>query len=373
MSFSVNFFGDFMAKDFTPSVIDRDLRQIIDSAKFNVINFEAPIHSPSKPILKSGPSHSQWEYGPRWLEDNGFNVILLANNHIMDYGADGLLKTINAFKGAECLGAGIWKDAYKPTIIEYNDVKIAFLSCTHCEFGVLTDEYDHRDIAKFGSAWINHPTIDKIIVETKAKVDYLILLPHAGVEEVSQPLPEWRDRYKTFVDLGADAVIATHPHIIQSFEIYKEKPIYYSLGNFYFPKKKQKPDYWYKSLCVTMTVFHDGIRFHHTQICFGKENITLCNRLVDNKELEELNSVLNDNDEYMDFINVMACDYLKRYNALFYGSGYAPWITKEVIKQPRMFLSRLVNGNITHVMNNMRCESHRWTIIRALKLLNKIQ
>ena len=97
MSFTVNFFCDFMAKDFTPSVIDKDLKQIINSAKFNVINFEAPIHSPSKPILKSGSSHSQWEYGPRWLEDNGFNVILLANNHIMDYGADGLLKTINAF------------------------------------------------------------------------------------------------------------------------------------------------------------------------------------------------------------------------------------------------------------------------------------
>ena len=72
MSFTVNFFCDFMAKDFTPSVIDKDLKQIINSAKFNVINFEAPIHSPSKPILKSGSSHSQWEYGPRWLEDNGF-------------------------------------------------------------------------------------------------------------------------------------------------------------------------------------------------------------------------------------------------------------------------------------------------------------
>ena len=60
---------------------------------------------------------------------------------------------------------------------------------------------------------------------------------HAGLEKVNYPLPEFREQYKRFIDYGADAIIAHHPHVVQGWEYYNNKLIAYSLGNFIWQKK----------------------------------------------------------------------------------------------------------------------------------------
>lgn len=59
-------------------------------------------------------------------------------------------------------------------------------------------------------------------------------MAHGGVEHIDRPLPQWRCAYRRCVDLGADAVIAHHPHCTQGIETYCGAPIFYSIGNFYF-------------------------------------------------------------------------------------------------------------------------------------------
>ena len=239
----INIFGDFVATGEMPEMID--LRNLLSEADYNVVNFEAPIRmEKAKQTTKSGPSICQNEKGPKWLLQQGFNIFTLANNHAMDYGIEGLKATVSALGKEKVLGAGTWEDAYKPFILKKDNVTVALLALTHCEFGTLTDEYDKRNLAQYGTAWINHPKIDGLIVRLKGKVDYVIVLAHAGVENIEQPLPEWRDRYKSMIDLGCDAVIASHPHIIQGYEEYQGKPIFYSLGNFFFQKDKQKRPSW---------------------------------------------------------------------------------------------------------------------------------
>lgn len=187
----------------------KEIKGLFDKADFLVCNFEAPIHTNgTKPIKKSGPALKQSEKAPQFLRDWGFNVILLANNHIMDYGKEGCDATIKAFDDVVTIGAGEAKDAYCVKYIESKGKKIGLCSLVQNEFGVVEGQAGRS----FGTAWINSLDVPEIIREAKLKCVFLVVFPHARVEHTAAPLPEWRDVYKQFVDLVADAVIAGHPH-----------------------------------------------------------------------------------------------------------------------------------------------------------------
>ena len=121
---------------------------------------------------------------------------------------------------AVILGAGLLGEAYKLSIVEKAGLKIGLLSLVHKEFGALGLDSKSSD---FGVAWSNHPKVNQLILDSKQHCDLLFVLPHAGIEDVVVPLPEWRARYKEFIDLGADAVIATQPHTPQACETKKPK------------------------------------------------------------------------------------------------------------------------------------------------------
>lgn len=369
----VNFFGDFVAKDYIPNNISNELHNIISRASVNVVNFEAPVHSDGKNSYKSGPSLSQDKQGIEWLERQGFNVITLANNHMMDHGEKGLNETILSVHKAVVLGAGTWDKVYKPLIVEINGIIIGFLALTHCEFGTLTDKYDCRDCAQFGTAWINHPCVDSIIIETKKVVDYLIVLPHAGLEGVEQPLPEWRDRYKSLIDLGADAVIASHPHIIQGFEEYKSRPIFYSLGNFYFPWKIMTAETWQRSICVTLNLTKDELFFEYHFLKFSGSSIELDTSIDAPEYMSRVMNTLYDNNKYTAFINEICLKSLSTYGFVFYRSGMAPWFSYRNIFNLKKIAGRFLKGDIIHAVNTIRCETHRYALLRGWKLKYMIQ
>ena len=108
-------------------------------------------------------------------------------------------------------------------------------------------------------AYIYDLKVNHVIIEAKKEVDYLFVLPHDGIEYIDIPLPETIARYRDFIDYGADGVIGTHPHCPQGWETYKDKPIFYSLGNFLFNSKENyefraNRPHWYEGLCVLMTI-----------------------------------------------------------------------------------------------------------------------
>ena len=83
----------------------------------------------------------------------------------------------------------------------------------------------------------------------------LIVQVHAGVELLDVPIPEWRAKYRQLIDLGADVVIAHHPHVMQGIEEYKGKLICYSLGNFYFDYPSNHPQ-WNTGAMLTLDFQH---------------------------------------------------------------------------------------------------------------------
>lgn len=367
MSVILSFAGDFVSDNPKNITMSEDLRCILDESDINVCNFEAPIAGVGEISHRSGPKLCQSSESYSFLKKQGFSLFQMANNHAADYGEEACLATKNLLE--ETVGVGTEEEAYSPIIKEIDGIKIGFLSFTHHEFGTFDDGTPELEI---GTAWIcSHKTINAII-STKRIVDYLIILPHAGVEQVDFPLPEWRSLYRSFVDYGADAVIGTHPHVPQGWETYKGKPIFYSLGNFYFDSIMPSEEWWYKGLLVSLVIDESGLRYvvYNTDFCEGV--INLDESTLTKQHNSYLCEVLNDEQRYLDCVNQMV---LEKWNELkvYYVRGIGaisfrlPFM--EFLKSVYCALFRKPNSSL--LINALQCESHRYVALRAQKLLNK--
>lgn len=219
----VNLYSDF-------PFIDKSLDEIIKQADYSIVNLEGAEDNTN--VYKG---MKQRVGTIDYLKSVGFNMLLLANNHVADQGKTALRYTIDKIcsLGLNYIGAGTsYAEANASRIIEINDLKIGLINV--CEAQMLGC-FNHRT-RNFGYSWLSDPNLEYRISKLKKKVDKVIIFPHAGLEHYSIPLPQFRELYKRFCDAGADAVVASHPHVPQGYEIYNESLIIYSLGNFYFEK-----------------------------------------------------------------------------------------------------------------------------------------
>ena len=259
---TIFFAGDFCSKPSTaPIKVSEELKGLIQSCDFKVVNFEVPL----KPENVHLPHQKQERFfqhddAPAFLKDLGFNLFQLANNHAFDWGDEGFKKT-KAVLGDAAFGAGTYEESYKIKVVKKNGVKIGFLALSFAAYKGVFDDVLNRE--GLGCAYINDLKVNHIIIEAKKSVDFLFVLPHDGIEYIDIPMPETMARYRDFIDYGADGVVGTHPHCPQGWEVYKGKPIFYSLGNFLFNSKVgydyrawNRP-HWYEGWCVLMTLL-DG-------------------------------------------------------------------------------------------------------------------
>lgn len=352
--------GDFRALYPERIKVDDTVSRILDSVDIRVCNFEAPIlTSVPQATLKSGPSLYQSPQSSEFLSKNGFDVLLLANNHIMDYGESGLRTTIESFSGKLTVGAGTAAEAYSVKTIDINGKRIGFLSLVHHEYGVLEGIKDPG----IGAAWICSPDVTNIIRDAHTQCDILIVLPHAGVEHSAAPLPQWRLLYKKFIDWGADAVIASHPHCPQGWEWYKDKPIYYSLGNFYFDGLGNDT-LWYKSIAVELCI-DDGLSTKEHFLCFEKKTCLISvDADPDIKEyLDKANMLLQDEVSYKKYLDSLCNAFWPdlEYGILRSLGGVS--LEMGFKKFFRLLGCMLLgNKNKLYLHNAMQCESHRWLI-----------
>lgn len=367
----VLFFGDFVCQNPQVLSISPEMERYIVSSDVVYCNFEAPIEGVGTPISKSGPALTQSPYSPSVLERIGFNLIGLANNHMMDMGEEACKKTISQFKKATVVGAGVKRDAYQVKRMKVNDITLGFLSVTHKEFGTLDDESTEIDC---GTAWISSSAVNSSILAAKKDCDYLFVLPHAGVENMSVPLPEWRFRYKEFVDLGADAVIASHPHIPQGWELYKGAPIFYSLGNFVFDSFSSTHGYyWNRGLAVQIRIAEDrSMSFEPLNVIYQDGILSLEETNCIKEHTKELCDLLEDETKYIETLNNVLSDLWRDEYQLYLMRGLGSVSTKASWNTFIHSAYGILRGmDIPMLLNNFQCESHRWAIERILK--NKLK
>lgn len=164
------------------------------------------------------------------LAQAGIHVLTLANNHLVDCGREGVLETLDALRkaGIEPVGAGINEEfAHLPVIRHSGNLRI----------GILGYYWNRRCSATKdlpGSAMDSSEEMLTDIGKLRDQVDHVIVTFHWGIPYEREPLPADREKAHLAIDYGADAVVGHHPHVIQPFEVYRNCPIFYSVGNFTF-------------------------------------------------------------------------------------------------------------------------------------------
>ena len=168
------------------------------------------------------------------LQELGTDVVGVANNHILDFGQEAFLDTLDTLENANIPYVGGGKnisEASSPVVQTINGQTFAIFAATRVSPSA--DWY----------AGTNHPgilqtydatTLNKSIEDANDKYDHVIVFVHWGVERVEIPEDYQRTLAKGYIDAGADLIIGAHPHVLQGFEYYKGVPICYSLGNYLF-------------------------------------------------------------------------------------------------------------------------------------------
>ena len=170
------------------------------------------------------------------LELFGTDAVMLANNHVYDYGKTGFLDTLSTLNGAGMpyVGAGENIDeASQALYYIVNGRKVAIVSATQIERSAsYTREATRTEPGVLKT--LNPTRFLQIIAEAKAQSDYVIALVHWGTEGNLYSEESQRKLAAQYVDAGADAIIGGHPHRLQGVGYMRGVPVAYSLGNFWF-------------------------------------------------------------------------------------------------------------------------------------------
>lgn len=211
-----------------------ETKDVLSTADIAFGNFEAPF-SESDSNHDSGSMNLTSEVDSvEGLKTAGFDILNLASNHFDNGGQAGELLTMQVLRdnGIAYTGAGEnYAAAHKAAIIKVGKIDIAFLG------------YNDRDVASAssfatdsrpGTAAMDIPEMQTDINNTKAIADYLIVSMHSGTEYTPNPNSRQIEFAHAAIDAGADLILGHHPHVVQATEKYKDKNIFYSLGNFVF-------------------------------------------------------------------------------------------------------------------------------------------
>lgn len=172
------------------------------------------------------------------LDTLGVDIVLVANNHIKDYGEESLVDTLDTLDeaGIRRVGAGRnIEEASAPVIYEINGHRIAYVAASCAE--------EHEDVIWTSPATEDSPGIlgcydpeafYEAVRKAAQQADFVIVSVHWGYEYLEYYTEEQEAMARELVASGADAIIGTHPHILQGINIIDGVPVFYSLGNFWF-------------------------------------------------------------------------------------------------------------------------------------------
>jgi hypothetical protein len=369
------FTGDFApCRSFERLVLQKgskifgDLCEDLSPADLAFLNLETPLCQTGAPIKKTGPNIRAHPDCVHAIADAGFDVVGLANNHIMDYGAEGLQETVSACAnaGLTVCGAGRnLQEAQQVLFVEKKGVTIAIIAVAEHEFSIAEPD-------RPGAAPLDPIDNTMQIEYARSKADLVFVTIHGGNEYFPYPRPGLRKICRYFIDRGADGVMCHHVHVPGAYELYKQKLIVYSLGNLLFdhanPPQGWNEGYAARLVFDTATktmLSHELIPYRQSVADGGIAKLQGVDRARILEKLREYQRVLSDETAYeqawTEFCN-------KRRDSVLL-QQYFPinirGINKigTVIDPAYLFLS--TSRTRKTKLNVIRCESH-------LELLTKI-
>jgi hypothetical protein len=347
---------DKLFNDFIPEINCVDLA---------ITNLELPLTTESKPISKTGPALKADPRCINTLKLAGFGLVTLANNHILDYGEQGLKETIELCNLNKIATVGAGESnliARKPFLIEKSGIKITILSFAENEWSTTYDE-------NYGAAPMDICDNFYDIKNAKKTSDFVIVIVHGGHETYNLPSPRMKKQYRFYIDSGADVVIGHHTHCFSGMEIYNSKYIFYSIGNFIFDLNKKTEQWWNEGFAVNLSFEKKMISYKLIPYIQNDNNVGIrCMNELETvsffNKFQTLSDQIKDDNVLEMRFNEFAEKKKKMYNAYIqpYKNRYLQYLYSKGI------LPNFWKGKSKLLLYNLiRCESHRDILLKNLK------
>ncbi|MDD3700342.1 MAG: CapA family protein [Bacteroidales bacterium] len=358
----INIAGDFNLENRVSIQIDKGISILEDdfakfwfSTDYRIANLESPITRSKNHIRKVG-RHIKGELTNHHnLKQLGVNYFSLANNHIMDFGIEGLHETIENLNTAEIGYFGIISNnkKYRYKILEKNDLKIAIGSFSNKEFSL------HSDFNGNGAIAIDVIEITELLQELKSQVNHIVLILHTGFSRNPLPSPNLREMCRYLIRQGAALVLCQHSHTIGAFEYYNNGFISYGQGHFAFDLYRENSD-WNLGYTVKANFRKSSFEVDvvgHKQF----DNNTTIRLLTKNEQelfnnnLSRYNTILLDDDLFKQYYS----DYVYKHSKTYFSELFLP--KNKLFRKILRLLpyDRLIsNESKMKLLNYLRNEEH---------------
>jgi len=335
-----------------------DLIPILYNKDVSVFNLESPLTFSNSKIKKIGKNFKADSNFIHLIKAGGFDVACLANNHIMDYGKDGLLDTLKICKEYQIstVGAGLHSDFSKHLVVDIKNRKICFIN--YCE-----NEFSSATLYGCGANPIDLITNYYDINSAKKKYDHIIVVIHGGREYHHLPLPSLKKLCEFFIDAGADAIVGHHPHYYSGYSYYKNKPIFISLGNLYANSKRKDPQQDLSYLLLLefgkYSITHKIVGITRNDDALRLMNATEQSQL--SEHIYSINQIINNNEKLEQYWRNQEKEY-HHYSQLFQFRNkllYKLFKRLSILRHPSDYYSLTMQ-------NLIQCESHRELLLRTV-------
>lgn len=206
------------------AIVEPALREkITEGADLVFANLESPVAYKSQ----TEGDHLQFRGNPDTLEElKWIDAFTLSNNHITDCGTGGITETIEILEQKGFKHNGIFKTEYDPFVFEKDGEKIAIVVATDMLNIPFVEDCEWKTLR------VGDKAVLEVLKKWHEKGYCVILYAHIGMLFTRYPNPFTSDYLHECVDYGADIVVTAHSHCLGGMEVYKDKPIFHSLGDF---------------------------------------------------------------------------------------------------------------------------------------------
>lgn len=199
-------------------------------ADLAMVSLEYPQENTDNALTNKASQEKDSEAIIKMLTTSGVDLVNLSNNPINQKGEPGLMDTWERVKKSGIITVGVGKnmqETRRPQIIEVKGKRIAYLGYSEADLrtGQPSEKADHG---------LYRERIAQDIEAIRNQVDWVVINFHWGVELANYPADWQIDLARFSIDKGADLIVGHHSQMLQGAEIYKGRPIVYSLGNFIF-------------------------------------------------------------------------------------------------------------------------------------------
>ena len=270
--------GDFVPTKVTVPAFDAgdlkalmgDTLEAIAWGDYAVANLECALTDSEARTRKCGPNLKGKPEYAKVYADCGFTHLGMSNNHVLDFGIQGMKDTVEAVKSAGIQPFGYGENDQDSRWIQYiekDGQKVAIIAvCEHEYSYALKDQYGANPFDPFDTM--------EDITKAKANADYVIVMYHGGKEQCEYPSPRLRKACRAMVRAGADIVLCQHSHCVGCRENYKGSEIVYGEGNFNFVGLNENHPHWQSGLMMQVDL-NDGVKIKYLPLSVTPTGITL--------------------------------------------------------------------------------------------------